>query len=162
MNEYLIRSHLGGYYTTYDEPELTELYCEQCGDYDEVLTYWNTEEENGKVNALSELFRQEEIKSKEELDKMISNYEMDNKLEVIENVIDDIIFNNGSNIDIIDCLYECGTINQNEKKRLKDRNRNDLKKQLKLVKDNLSSYINEKEIKETDKVLSIYLKPNKK
>ena len=47
-------SHLGGLYCTESEVDIEDLYCEECGDWDEYLGYFETEEEAEK--AYSEYF----------------------------------------------------------------------------------------------------------
>ena len=42
---YYYRSHLGGWYSEFWKVSDDDLYCETCGDADEFLGYFETEEE---------------------------------------------------------------------------------------------------------------------
>lgn len=42
---YIYESHLGGLYTSYDELDYEDTYCETCGDSDWCLGYASTKEE---------------------------------------------------------------------------------------------------------------------
>lgn len=42
---YLYESHLGGLYTSLDEQSYDDCYCEQCGDSDWLLGYYDSGEE---------------------------------------------------------------------------------------------------------------------
>ena len=48
--KYLVKSHLGGYYTSDKDPSIIECYCEQCGDSDSIMLSWN---EENKLETLS-------------------------------------------------------------------------------------------------------------
>ena len=55
---YLYESHMGGLYSTQEEQEFEDLYCEQCGDSDwfigehETLEeYWNLIKEDCSING---------------------------------------------------------------------------------------------------------------
>ena len=164
MEEHLVRGHLGGFYISSLDPEFIESYCETCGDYDQIEASWNSEDENGKIEALSEYFSRESISSKEQLDNLIGecSYEDDSNIESIENVIDEIIFNNESNTEIIEYLYEDRDLSKDEHDELIKRNNMDLKKQLIFIKDNLNNYVDSnKDIKKINKTLSLSLNENK-
>ena len=51
MSVYVYESHLGGLYTSDDYIPYDELYCEQCGDSDCCLGYYNTFREFIESNA---------------------------------------------------------------------------------------------------------------
>ena len=42
---YIYEGHMGDLYATYDELDIDELYCEQCGDSDWLVGYAETREE---------------------------------------------------------------------------------------------------------------------
>ena len=55
---YLYESHMGGLYSTQEEQEFEDLYCEQCGDsddfkgkYETLEEYWNLIKENCSING---------------------------------------------------------------------------------------------------------------
>ena len=67
MMEHLVESHMGGYYISNKDADLIESYCEECNDADTILTSWNTEDKNGRVNALLKFFLMDNIKTKQDL-----------------------------------------------------------------------------------------------
>lgn len=164
MDEYLVISHLGGYYISSSEPEFIEAYCETCGDSDQIVASWNSEVKNAKVNALSDYFTCESIKSKEKLEELITGYEDEiPKGNIIEDIIDYTISNSYSNEEIIKYLYEDGNLSDLELKALLKKNKEDLKNQLIIIKNNLHFYItNKSAIEMVNKSLSLYLKPKDK
>ena len=55
---YLYESHMGGLYSTQEEQEFEDLYCEQCGDsdwfigeYETLGEYWNLIKEDCSING---------------------------------------------------------------------------------------------------------------
>ena len=61
MIEYLVESHLGGYYISNKDPEIIKSYCEACGDRDNIILYW---QEGKKLETLIDFFSK--IKESEE------------------------------------------------------------------------------------------------
>lgn len=53
MEEYLVESHMGGYYVSCDDYDTITSTCETCGDYDKVISSWSSEEE--KYNSILNL-----------------------------------------------------------------------------------------------------------
>jgi len=53
MTEYLVESHLGGYYTSMNDPEFITEMCDECGDSDTIILEWDAE--NGKKEMHSAL-----------------------------------------------------------------------------------------------------------
>lgn len=51
MSVYVYESHLGGLYTSDDHIPFDELYCEQCGDSDRCLGWYDTFKEFLESNA---------------------------------------------------------------------------------------------------------------
>lgn len=69
--EYLVESHMGGYYISNSDPIIIEAYCEQCGDYDHIILSW---EESKKIESLLEYFSNIKISYEQlEQDKKNSN-----------------------------------------------------------------------------------------
>ena len=141
MDEYLVMSHLGGYYISSSEPEFIEAYCETCGDRDQIVASWDSEVKNAKVNALSDYFAYESIKSKENLEELITYENEISKVDIIEDIIDYTISNSYSNEENIKYLYEDGNLSDLEFKELLKRNKEDLKNQLIIIRDKLRFYI---------------------
>src|SRR5574344_2666660 len=55
---YLYESHMGGLYSTQEEQEFEDLYCEQCGDsddfkgeYETLEEYWNLIKDDCSING---------------------------------------------------------------------------------------------------------------
>ncbi|MFA7157649.1 MAG: hypothetical protein WC123_08205 [Bacilli bacterium] len=46
---YIYESHLGGLFTTKEKLSFEDLYCEQCGDWDQLLGRANTKDEFSKL-----------------------------------------------------------------------------------------------------------------
>ena len=67
MLEHLVENHMGGYYISNKDADFIERYCERCNDADTILTSWNTEDKNGRVNALLKFFLMDNIKTKQDL-----------------------------------------------------------------------------------------------
>lgn len=42
---YLYEGHMGGFYTSEDEIDYDDLYCEQCGDSDSLIGWFDSKEE---------------------------------------------------------------------------------------------------------------------
>ena len=161
MDEHLVRSHLGCFYISSLDPEFIEMYCETCGDYDQIEASWDSEDEKGKIEALSEYFSSESIKTNDELKKRIDSFEFDkvDNNEALDYIIDEIEFNNESNMEIIEYLHEDGDLSEVEYNELINRNKNDLKKQFNIIKNNINNYIISKpNINKTNKKLSLILK----
>jgi hypothetical protein len=160
MNEYLVRSHLGGFYISDGEPEYIEMYCETCGDYDQIEASWNSEDENGKIKALSDYLSIESIKSIEDLNNRIFIFDDDtiNKKEIYENIIDEVFFNYESSYELINYLHEDGYINSKELKELKSNNIDDLKNQLEIIKEQMQNIdLTNNELKSLNKTLTLKL-----
>lgn len=51
--EHLVEGHLSGFWIDNRDPEDIEEYCEECGDYDKIITSW---QEGHMMDALKELF----------------------------------------------------------------------------------------------------------
>jgi len=159
MNEYLVSSHLGGLYISSADPESIEAYCEQCGDRDTIEASWDIDDKEAKIEAISGYFSRESLKSEEDLKTRISYFdetEME-KVDVIGCIIDDIISNNEENVDTINYLVGLREISTDEYVELIKRNREDIKSELTIVKDNMRKYIDSKKgIKKINKILSLY------
>ena len=51
--EHLVEGHMGGFWIDNRDPEDIEEYCEECGDYDKIITSW---QEGHMMEGLKELF----------------------------------------------------------------------------------------------------------
>lgn len=116
MLEHLVHSHLGGYYISNGDPEFIEQYCETCGDSDYILTSWNSEEENARLNALLKCFINNNLSTKEDLDKKVEEYDecFEDKKEIIPAIIYDIKYDNEETKNIVTSLYEGHDISEEE------------------------------------------------
>ena len=72
MKKYLYQSHLGGCYWSNDKIDNEDLYCEECGDYDEYLgEASNIEEAKALIDEVSHPFRNlpsEDLEDEEDRD----------------------------------------------------------------------------------------------
>ncbi len=148
MEEYLVRSHLGGYYISGGDPEFIEQYCEQCGDYDMILTSWNSEEENAKLNALLRYFVGSVINTKEDLDERVEAYsELEDmeKKEIIPAILYDIEADNEDICNTINSLYETKDISEQERDRIVHIANFNKERQINMVHKFASSYFSKDE-----------------
>ena len=122
--EYLVESHLGGYYVSDLDPEVITAYCESCGDSDWILLSW---EKGHMMEALIQYFS--------ELKHSIENIEIERqsgitKQEAIENVLYEYSFEAKN---IIETLYEEKIILEAEYKQLLKENLQAQKNQITLI-----------------------------
>lgn len=117
MLEYLVKSHLGGYYITDMEKSKIEAYCETCGDRDLVLSSWS---ECERFSGLAHFFTKSLINSEDKLDSLVHDYRYDdlNNDEIVECIFNDITFSKIENENILNCLYEDEEITDSEFKKL--------------------------------------------
>lgn len=122
--EYLVESHMGGYYVSNMDPEIITAYCETCGDSDWILLSW---EEGHMMESLIQYFS--ELKySAENIEREIQ--EGITKQEAIETILYEYGF---SDKNIIEILYEDKVISEEEYKQLLKENLQAQKKQITLV-----------------------------
>ena len=142
MLEHLVQSHLGGYYISDLEPEFIEMYCETCGDYDEILTSWNSEEENTKTNDLLKYFMSSTLNTKEDLDKKVDAYDNSyiEKNEIIGCIINEIECNSDDTYNIITALHENKDLSDNEKDKILKISLMEEKRQINMIKKFANSY----------------------
>ena len=121
--EYLVESHLGGYYISDLDPEVITAYCESCGDSDYILLSW---EEGHMMDALLKYF--------EEITHPIDNIKSYLNVGVTKkDFIDKILCESFDNRIIIDTLFEQKYINDDEYKNLLEVNHQTHKNQISLV-----------------------------
>lgn len=75
MGKYIYESHLGGLYATEESLDFDLLYCDQCGDYDHELGYFESRTKARKALWKLNLYSSEYIK--EFLDKEFPRRESD-------------------------------------------------------------------------------------
>ena len=134
--EYLVESHLGGYYVSNSDSDIIEAYCEQCGDHDYIILSW---EEGMMLDSLRKYFSSVRT-TKEKIEEFKSS-----GLDKVE-VIDYIIYYYQDDIDMISYLFNEKIISLNEKK--------ELVKIVKEIKKNQISLVSEIYLKEKTKVLT--------
>ena len=123
--EYLVESHLGGYYVSNSDSDIIEAYCEQCGDHDYIILSW---EEGMMLDSLRKYFSSVRT-TKEKIEEF--------KSSGLDKVDD---------IDMISYLFNEKIISLNEKK--------ELVKIVKEIKKNQISLVSEIYLKEKTKVLT--------
>lgn len=142
MQEHLVQSHLGGHYISCGDPEFIEAYCETCGDYDMILTSWDDEEENARLNALLRYFINSRLNTKKDLDEKVEEYDgyCEDKKDIIMNIIDDIEFDAEETNSIVNYLYEDKSISEDELNRILQISNFNKERQIKMVKHFANSY----------------------
>lgn len=122
--EYLVESHLGGYYISDLERSEIEVYCEQCGDSDTILLSF----EDGMLKeALSEYLSKSALNEKE----IKSDYESG---ILKDEMVEDLIFDFDCDRNMIYCLHELSIISNEEKDELLKQINISQKRQLELLK----------------------------
>ena len=122
--EYLVESHLGGYYVSNLDPEVITAYCESCGDSDRILLSW---EKGHMMETLIQYFS--ELKhSTENIEK--KRQAGITKQEAIESALYEYSFKDKN---IIEALYEEKIILEDEYKQLLKENLQAQKNQITLV-----------------------------
>jgi hypothetical protein len=106
--EYLVVSHMGGYYISNQDPKKITEFCEQFGDSDWIVLSWN---EGHMMDALTDFFSSIKF-NKEEID--IDRNAGITKQEAIDHVI--YLYDNDKSL--INCLYDDKNISVVEKKQL--------------------------------------------
>ena len=122
--EYLVQSHLGGYYVSSLDPEIITAYCEACGDCDWILLSW---QEGNMMDALIQYFS--ELKYSEE-NIQLERISGITKQELIESVLYEYSFQDKN---IIENLYEGKNILEDEYMYLLKLNHESQIKQIALV-----------------------------
>ena len=74
MKEYLVEGHLGGYYTSFSEPEDIERYCEECGDYDHIIASWDDEIDRDKYKTLLNYIITSYFTSKDDIESYLISF----------------------------------------------------------------------------------------
>jgi len=120
--EYLVESHLGGYYISDSDIVKIVSFCKNCGDRDRIILSW---EKGKKMEALSSYFSRCK-KSKKEID---ADYE--NGLSKDE-LVDYLIYQYECDIYLINDLFENGMLNKVEQIKLLKQVSNSQKKQFKI------------------------------
>ena len=137
MFEHLVRGHLGGYYISSSDPEFIESYCEQCGDYDEILASWDTSEENARVNALLKYFLSETLNTREDIDneveKITKYYDVETE-DIIPSLLDQIDYKAEDTYSIASCLHEDREISNEEFEKIMKISKFEEDRQNKMVK----------------------------
>ena len=142
MQAHLVQSHLGGHYISDSNPEDIESYCETCGDYDMILTSWEDEEENGRLNALLKYFMMNSLNNKSDLDKKVEEFrqcDMETK-EIIESILDEVEFDSEETDSIVSYLHEYHEISEEEYQKIVKINSFNEERQIKMVKHFEKSY----------------------
>ena len=122
--EYLVESHLGGYYVSDLNPKVITSYCESCGDSDWILLSW---EKGHMMEALIQYFSGLKHSTKSiEKDRQAGI----TKQEAIESVLYEYSSDNKS---IIETLYEERIISEDEYKQLLKESLQAQKSQIALV-----------------------------
>ena len=154
MEEYLVEGHLGGYYISNSDPEIIEAYCETCGDSDRILTSWDYEVDNARLNALLSYFLENVINDREALKKKIESfYHYTTDLsEIIDELLYYIEFDTEGICNVVTALYEDKEIDEIEKDKIITISNMEKDRQFKMIKLFLKSHIDSKE---DDKVMKL-------
>lgn len=118
MLEHLVEGHVNGsYYVSNRDPKVIEAYCETCGDSDEILTSWNPDEKNARLNALLKLLMADNLNTRED----IYNSALQNSFicqwygnDIITSLLNDVEDNNDKVFDIASSLLENKIITEKE------------------------------------------------
>lgn len=102
--EYLVESHMGGYYISNLDPDIIERYCEQCGDYDRILLSW----EDNKKEVLEKYFS----KIKETKEEIQDDY---NNGITRDEITDSLVYDYDNDRYIVQSLYRQNIISKEEK-----------------------------------------------
>lgn len=121
--EYLVESHLGGYYVSNLDPQKITEYCEQCGDSDWIILSW---EEGQMIETLKEYF------SYIKMTRETINMDRINGITKSE-AIDSIQYYSEIDKNIISILFEDKIITEEEKRELMKINLQTKKRQISLV-----------------------------
>ena len=121
--EYLVESHLGGYYVSSLDPDIITAYCEQCGDSDSIILSW---EEGFMMEALINYFSHMKI-TKEG----IIEYQKNGITK--QSAIDDTLYSYEEDEIIVENLFNRKIINELEKIILKKTYLHSRKKQISLI-----------------------------
>ena len=106
--EYLVNSHLGGYYISDNDPSWIEEICEECGDCDIIIGSWNNEDE--KYITLLDFFLENKLFN--DLDNKIKEYfsytyfDMNPIVDLLMDIKDEVEIT----IEFIDYFYKSGYI----------------------------------------------------
>lgn len=116
--EHLVEGHVNGnYYISNSDPKLIETYCETCGDSDTILTSWNPEEKNARLNALLRFFIADILNTKEDISNSVSQngfmWQWDGN-DIVTSLLNDIEYNNEKVFNIVFSLFENKIITEKE------------------------------------------------
>lgn len=106
--EYLVESHMGGYYVSDMDPEIITQYCESCGDSDWILLSW---EKGNMMESLIKFFSELKMDIEEIENDIASGISKPDEIE-------DVLFKYEQDKYIISSLFEKGTISDIEKTKL--------------------------------------------
>lgn len=122
--EYLVESHMGGYYISDLDPKIITAFCESCGDSDWILLSW---EKGNMMEALTQYFSKIRYSAEYiETERQIGI----TKQEYIENILYDYSFDNKN---VIESLFSDNYIAEEEYKKLLKINLQAQKEQISLV-----------------------------
>ena len=87
MNEYLVESHLGGYYISSMDPEIIEDTCQQCFDSDRILASWPKDNKEERIENISNYLCWEDI-NEETYSYYLEYAELDTLIDIEEDLHD--------------------------------------------------------------------------
>ena len=117
---HLVRSHLGGLYTSNKKPEEIEKRCIECNGRDLILFSWDPKEENSKINAFIKYYIDGISKSKDNYRKtflLSRNLGMTDS-ETYGCLTDDIKYDHEESYNYMTGLHEDGVLSDKEYERL--------------------------------------------
>lgn len=139
MTEYLVESHIGGYYTSTDDPDTIMECCDSCGDSDSIITSWDDEIENSMYNELKNHIISTYYTSEQEAINGIkikySCYESKSFKECLIDFIEYREYTKMKKDHFIDMLFECDIIDKSMKKSLLSLNTKSYNKESKILDD---------------------------
>lgn len=157
MLEHLVEGHLGGYYISDSDPEVIEEYCEECGDCDMILTSWNPNKKNARLNTLLEYLMKDNFNTNDDIHNRVLQYNSDNQLNNVDNIsllLDEIECNSEESNDIAFILYENQSISDKEYYKIIDVLKNEEERQINMVK-NYKDSMSTKDKENSKKVLKL-------
>ena len=109
--EYLVESHLGGYYISSLDPDVIEEICEQCFDSDRIVASWIKKNNEDKIQNICNYFCGKEVN-----ETIYNNYLEDSQLENLMDIMDDIEDMFMYFVAIVEDLNECRYIDDETSK----------------------------------------------
>ena len=122
--EHLVKSHMGGYYISNEDPKIIQAYCDVCNSHDEILVSWN---EGKKLETLLTFFSKYK-ESKEQIE-----FDYDNGITK-EELMEHLAYKYNCDIEMINALTKDEELTIKEQIKLLKQIKLSQKEQFKLAK----------------------------